>query len=423
MRNELRENILTADIGKSEKAFNLLNFSIPLLMGIYVFINPLPLSALSVFCFYLSVLALLVLIGFKKTAFSLRSPLSLPFLLFSLWAVFGLFFTLDFNNTLHDLRTHLLNYLIVFYLLVNYFNSKKRLEILSVIVISSATIFALGTDISYYFIDGFPFSSRLGIGANFKEMPCIYIGFITLPAIVLAFNRLQFSRGMTNTLLSSLSIFILVITTFLTQSRGSLFGLLAALIILCFSNRKYIFVLIAALMLALLIPGLTDRFNPKTMIHDERNKTNHLAMEVIKAHPITGLGFGMQIYTNPKLVDLDNLNSQFPSEYRQDKVIVQPHNTILDITVRTGIFGLLLYLNILFASLLLLWKAYRMAKSQYFRSWSIYLGACYISYLVPSLFTDTTFSARAVVFYIVLAMITILWNLVRKDEALEAIPS
>lgn len=416
MRKDLHENTLMADVDKSEKFFRLLNFSIPLLMGIYVFANPFPLSALNRICFYLSVLALLVLIGFRKTAFSLRSPLTLPFILFSLWAVFGLFFTLDFDNTLHDLRVHLLEYLIIFYLLTNYFNSQKRLEILAVVVISSSTIFALGTDVIYYFIDDFPFSSRLGIGADFREMPCINIGFLTLPAIFLAFNRLQNSKAIMHTILYTGALLILIITTFLTQSRGTLLGLLAALIILCLSNRKFILVLIAALILALFIPGLTDRFDPEKMINDERNKTNHLAMEVIKAHPVTGLGFGMRIYPNSGLVDLKKLNEHFPAEYQQESVIPYPHNTILDITVRTGVIGLVLFLIILFVSFLLLWKVFWTTKNQYLKSWSICLTACFVSFLVPALFTDTTFGPRAIIFYTLLAMITILWNLARNKK-------
>lgn len=423
MQRELQDNSASTGVERSEGIFNLLNFSIPLLMGIYVFVNPLPLSALSNVCFYLSVLSLLVLLGFKKTSFSLRSPLTLPFLLFSFWAVIGLLFTLDFENTLHDLRGHLLNYLIVFYLLVNYFSSQKRLEILSVLVISGATVSSLGTVISYYFIDGFPFSSRLGIDGNFRDMPCIYIGFITIPAIVLAFNRLQFSKTLTSTLLSVLAIAVLVSATLLTQSRGALFGLLAGLIVLCFGNRKLLIALISVLALALLVPGLVDRFDPERMINDERNKTNHLALEVFKLQPITGVGFGMQIYTNPNLVDLEKMNSQFPPEYRQAQVIAQPHNTVLDIAVRTGIVGLILYSSILFASFFMLWKTYTTTNNGYYRSWVFYLAGSYVSYLVPALFTDTTFGARAIIFYLMLAMITILWNLVRNEKALAVAPS
>jgi hypothetical protein len=142
-------SIVHVNGSKSEIFFSVLNFAIPLFMGIYIFLNPLPLSAVSEFCFYLSLAALIMLISFKKTAFTLLSPLTLPFLLFFLWAVFGLFFTLDFKNTLHDLRGYLLKYLIIFYLLVNYFNSQKKLEIISWIVIASATIFSIGAVIQY----------------------------------------------------------------------------------------------------------------------------------------------------------------------------------------------------------------------------------------------------------------------------------
>jgi len=99
-------SITHANGGKSEIFFSVLNFAIPVLMGTYIFLNPIPLSAVNEFCFYLSLAALIILISFKKTVFTLRSPLTLPFILFFLWAVFGLFFTLDFKNTLHDLRNH-----------------------------------------------------------------------------------------------------------------------------------------------------------------------------------------------------------------------------------------------------------------------------------------------------------------------------
>jgi O-antigen ligase len=167
------------------------------------------------------------------------------------------------------------------------------------------------------------------------------------------------------------------------------------------------------------VPGLKERFDHKEIMHNERVKINHLTLEVIKAHPIAGIGFGMQIYGNPDLVDLEKLNSQLPAEYRQERIITSPHNTILDITVRTGIIGLVLFLNILFASLLLLWKIFKMTKNQYFKSWAICLFACFISYLIPALFADTTFGPRVIVFYTMLSMITILWNIVQNEKIID----
>ena len=410
---------------QTEKIFRVLNFSIPLFMGIYLFANPLPLSAVNEFCFYLSVSALILLLVFKKTAFTLRSPLTLPFILFFLWAVFGLFFTLDFKNTLHDLRGHLLNYLIIFYLLVNYFNSPKRLKILALIAIASATLFSIGAVIQYYFIDGFPFSSRLGDIDTFKEMHTNHIGFVTILGICLSLHFLYKSKTIFYKILFINCFFIMVITTLLTQSRGSLLGLLAALVILCFHNRKNIIFIIIAILIIILMPGIKERaINVDSFTKDIRIKMNHLTIKVIKDHPITGIGFGMEIYGNKNVLDLEKLNKQLPPEYQQNNpIIASPHNTILDIAVRTGIVGLILFLYILITSLWMLWKTLKLKKGEYFKSWAICLFACFVSYMITGLFVDTTYGPKAIVFYTILSMITILWNLVQKEKGEHAAES
>jgi hypothetical protein len=39
-----------------------------------------------------------------------------------------------------------------------------------------------------------------------------------------------------------------------------------------------------------------------------------------------------------------------------------------------------------------------------------------MSFLIPALFADTTFGPRVVVFYTMLAMIAILWNLAQEEK-------
>ena len=202
---------------QTEIISRVLNSSIPLLMGIYLFAKPLPLSAVNEFCFYLSVSALILLLVLKKTDFTLRSPLTLPLILFFLWAVFGLFFTLDFKNTFHDLRGHLLEYLIVFYLLVNYFNSQKRLEILSVIVIAGATFFSAGAIIQYYFIEGFPFSTRLGLTYT-GAMQTDLIGFVSIFSSILALYLFHKNKTVPYKILFVTCFLITTTATLLTQS-------------------------------------------------------------------------------------------------------------------------------------------------------------------------------------------------------------
>jgi putative inorganic carbon (hco3(-)) transporter len=408
---------------KAKILFAALNYSIPIFMGIYLFANPLPAAVVNEFCFYLSVSALILLLVFRKTTFTLRSPLTLPFILFFVWVVFGLFFTLDFKNTLHDLRGHLLEYLIVFYLLVNYFNSQKKLEIISWIVIASATIFSVGAIIQYYFIEGFPFSARLGF--TFKgAMQTDLIGFITTFASILSLHLFHKNKTGTYKILFVTCFLITTAATLLTQSRGALIGLCASFIILCFANKRNLIFVVLTALLIFLMPGMSDRIKNEGFTKDIRVKMNRLTIEVIKDHPIAGIGFGMEIYGNKNVLDLEKLNRQLPPEYQQNGCIIAcPHNTILDIAVRTGVVGLALFLYILITSLWMLWKTFHFTKNEYYKLFAIYLFASLTSFLLSAFFADTTFGPMAIIFYTILAMMTILWNLARQEKTQVIIPS
>ena len=121
----------------TERFFNILILSVPVLMGIFLFFNPFShTTAIKEICFYLSVFIVLILICFKKIDFSFKSPLTLPFVLFTTWAFIGLFFALYKENSIHDFYSHLLKYIAIYYIIINFFNSGKRLILLSWIMIN-----------------------------------------------------------------------------------------------------------------------------------------------------------------------------------------------------------------------------------------------------------------------------------------------
>jgi O-antigen ligase len=400
-----------------EKTYHLLNLSLPVLTGLYVFLVPMPFPSLTEICYYLALGILFCLLFLKKTDFTLRSPLTPPFVSFFLWAVFGLFFALDFQNSLHDLRGHLLEYLVVFYLLSNYFNTPKRFKMLAWTVIASATIFSIGALIQYYCIEGYPFTSRLGY-YTFQEMHTDYLGFNTIFGICLALHFLFKKDNVPNKIFILSCLLVMLVTTFLTQSRGSLFGLLAALLIMGFSNKKTALIMVLITIALLFItPGIKERtLDPNAYTKDLRIKINRLTLEVIKNYPLTGIGFGMQTYGNDHVLDLRKFNSHLPPQYQQKrKIVVSPHNTILDVAVRTGVIGLFLFLSVLVVSLGMIWKMFKTAKDDFLKSWSLCLAACLISFMIPALFADTTFGPKAVVFYTILAMVNILWQIAHGD--------
>jgi hypothetical protein len=75
-----------------ENTSKILTLCGPVLMGIFLFFTPFShTTAIKEICFYLSVFIVLILICFNKINFSFKSPLTLPFALFTIWAFIGLF--------------------------------------------------------------------------------------------------------------------------------------------------------------------------------------------------------------------------------------------------------------------------------------------------------------------------------------------
>ena len=407
---------LPPDAQGKDKLFFALNVLIPALMAIYVFVNPLPLDSINELCFYLSCASLITLLIFRKTDFTLRSPLTIGLLLFFAWAVLGLFITLDFSNTLHDLRGYLLEYLIIFYLLINFYNSRNRLEFLSDLIIASAMVFSIGGIIVFYLIEGNPLSARFG--DTFTKMFTGFMCFTTLFAGTLSLRSVYQPGPMLRQSVYFFCFLVLTMVTMLNKSRGATISLCVALLIMCLHRKKNIILIAVAGIMIAFTPGFIDRINTMGFTQDIRSKMFRLSWEVIKDHPIAGVGYGGEIYRNSNLVNLEKYDAGLPEKYQQKKDIVKStHNTFLDVTIRTGLVGLALFCLIILTAVWMLWDIFRRRKEEFFRSWSICLFACLASIMIINFFADALYGAQGIILYIILAMIGILWNLARKDQA------
>ena len=406
---------LPPDAQGKDKLFFVLNILIPALMGIYVFVNPLPLDSINELSFYLSCAALITLLILRKTDFTLRSPLTIGLLLFFVWAVLGLFTTLNFSNTLHDLRGYLLEYLIIFYLLVNYYNSRNRLEFLSDLVIASAMVFSIGGLIVFYLIEGSPLSARFG--DTFTKMFTGFMCFTTLFAGTLSLRSVYRQVSMLRQSLYFFCFLVLTMVTMLNKSRGVIISLCVALLIMCLHRKKNIILIAVAGIMIAVTPGYIDRISQTGFTQDIRSKMFRLSWEVIKDHPIAGVGYGGEIYRNSDLVNLEKYDAGLPEKYQQKKDIVKStHNTFLDVAIRTGLVGLALFCLIILTAVWMLWDIYRRRQEEFFRSWSICLFACLASIMIINFFADALYGAQGIILYVILAMIGILWNLARKDQ-------
>jgi len=393
-----------------EKIFKILTLSIPVLMGIFIFLNPFPhTTAIKEICFYSSFFIVLILICFKKIDFSFKSPLTLPFALFVIWVFIGLFFALDKENSIHDFRAHLLKYLVIYYILINLFNSKKRLEILSWIIIISATIFSIGEIYYFYFMLGNSFLTKLLPGLN--EITVNQIGFITVTAAIFSLHYIITTGSLYVKAISLVCLFPLCILSVLTQARSTALALLLSVIILCIKNKKTLIVCLGIMLIVVTMSPVGNRFIHADLIDDLRLNINYTTFQIIKDFPITGIGFGMETYGNKKYIDLDAYNKNVPIEYRQKSIHTSPHSMAFSVAVRTGLVGFALSLYIVYMSLKTCWRSIRHGNDDFIKRWGLCVTSVLVGLMFIGHFEACSRHVQEVVLYTALAMMTIVWKL------------
>jgi putative inorganic carbon (HCO3(-)) transporter len=399
------------EIDRKTIVFDYLNRLIPVLIGIFVFFNSFPhTTAIKEITLYLALLFVIVLAIAKKTKFTLKTPLTIPFLLFLIWSAAGIFFTANQPNTIHDILKHYIKYLVVFFILVNFYQTERQFKILVWIIALSSALFSIGGMVFFYEMEGHPLSVRFG----FKEMSINYLGFVTIPGIVLMLGLIVSAGGLPEKVLLSLAFIWTVLSTLLTQTRGTLIGLVSAVLFATWGRWK-VFLLVGSFLLGFLFlspVSMTQRhlFDMEKLLSNERISMNKLTMEIIKDHPVVGVGFGMQFYQDREM--LLKYNERVPEKYRQppENIVPSPHNTYLDIAMRTGWVGFCLFLYVIAVFFKMAWQTAVRGATDFARTWVLLLAACMVSYLAQAFFADATFGPQAITFYIILALMTIVWK-------------
>jgi O-antigen ligase len=424
LQQETIPNIPSAGTaGKGTNIFAYLNRLIPVLIGIFVFFNSYPhTTAIKEITLYLALLFVIVLAVANKTEFTFKTPLTIPFLLFLAWSVVGIFFTLNRPNTIHDIYAHNIKYLVFFFMLVNFFCTEQRCRKLVWIVALSAALFSIGGTIFFYGVEGHPFSDRFG----FKEMSINYLGFVTVPGLILMLGLIASGQGWPVRTFWLLAFSWTVLSTLLTQTRGAMIGLVASVLIAAWGRWK-VFLLAGFFLLGFLVysPGRFQNnvFAPTELFTDHRVSINRLTLEIIRDYPIVGVGFGMQIYNDREM--LLKYNERVPEKYRQppEHLSETPHNTYLDVAMRVGWVGFGLFIYIIAVFFKMAWQTSARGNSEFTRAGGFSLAACMVSYLIQAFFVDATFGPQAIMFYVILAIMTIVWTLNEKGAGHRVLPA
>ena len=405
-------------------SFRLLAGSLPVLLSVYVAINPFPhKTAIENISFYTSFLFALILLAARKRTFHFRNPLTLPFVLFTGWSLVGLFFALDRQNGIHDFYAHLVQYLIFFYLIVNFFSGEKRLSALIGVVIAASTVFALWVMIDFYAVQGFPFHTKLGL-FSIDELSSNIIGTLTLFPMILALGWLIIDKTLYRRKAALTCLAILGVATLATMARSALIAMavsLAVMVPLLMKDRRICACLAALLLLALLIMPVRGRFVPSDLM-DKLRETDRfmialLYIEIVKDYPITGIGFGMEAYGEKDL--LEKYNARLPARYQQPAPAKAPHNSLIDVAVRTGLVGLAFFLYAVYVFVKMALGLIRRGSSSYVREWGLCLLAAFTALFIQGLFENTLSGPPAIALYAVMGMMTVLWHTEQKQGSFQ----
>jgi len=386
------------------------------LVGVLIFFNPFPkLTAVEEIAFYSSFALFLMLAAKKQMRPSLNNPFALPLAMFLTWAVVGLFTALDVRNSSHDVYAHLFKYLVIFYLLVNVFTTELHLRILSAIIIASTSIYAAVTMFDFYLLLGNPLAMKLGYRMPW-EIPTNVIGVLTVYSALLCLFSLLENNPPAGKIIFAAALLLLTFATLATQTRSAFAALITGLIVATPRLKKGILLLTPLILLMVLFMPVKNRLSPQSLIDkissDDRINTWHTYYQILRDHPVTGIGFGFETYRDDAL--LAKYNARVPERYRLPVADKAPHNFLVDTAVRTGYVGLTLFMFIIIQILFTAGKLAFRGSNFFIRNRGLAMLAAIASWIIQSLFENTLSGPPAVVLILIMAMTVILWRLDRN---------
>ena len=395
----------TASFSSNSSALQKITYCTPhALMLLFLFFSPFTqYTSINEICFYISSGLFLFSVCSRQTWIVLRTPLAIVFLLFLLWAVAGIPTALNKPNTVHDIYAHWIKYVVIYYLLVNYFQKPGELVRLATLIVITGCVYSVWYIAYFYFYLGNSWSARL-VMYPYRDY------FFTFSSMI-AIGLIQHHKTAVLRALFTLALLCILVAAILSQSRNVLLAVVIGSLIYMLKYPKTALCLLLAVIISVAaFPAFRERLKWGTLISSDRISTNLITSEIIKHYPLFGIGFGMQTYGYPEFIDLQAYNKKIPKQFQKGVILGSPHNLLMDVTVRTGILGGLFFLAIYWIEGMMLYSIYRRSQNAGIKRWGLVLAASFAAFLIQSLFGDAAFSIQAIIFFVILSMTTILWR-------------
>lgn len=344
----------------------------------------------------------------KKERIFIDTRINIPLLLLFSITLISLIHSIDYRDTLKGGVLRLLQYIFVFFTIAE--NVKGEKHIKRIIFSIAAGLLIVSVDAVWQtltgrdFIRGYAPTVNIGLiraTASFKDANLLGIYLSAFAPLVLGLTLYYFRRR--KQIGFFLLSFIVLIGTLLTFSRPTLLAVYIALFFLGFTQRDKILltvliivVLIAPFILPASVKNLAKEleYNPiRFMCNDDRIAVYCNSLNMIKAHPLIGLGANTYMKNYKKY-------KQFP-EYRNVVTLdyMCAHNMYLQMICEIGFIGLAIFIWLLYKLFAQAKVIYKMLNQKYLKVISISLIACLIAFLVNGSTESSLYYSRVAVIF------------------------
>jgi putative inorganic carbon (HCO3(-)) transporter len=354
-----------------------------------------------------------VLSGRKWT----RTPLDLPIILIAATGALSYFTSIDRAATAYKIY-QLAMYLALYFTVVNHIEEENELRQLVSLAVLVSALLSLVALISWLV----PAASRYFSVQPLQPLIALLIrlrnglldpgtgyqnslGGFTLFLIPVAFSlAIWGSKGYKRYLILS-AFLLMAMIPFVTSSRGTLFGLLAAILALLIIKKPKtgIALLLAFAILAISFQSQIKRYLESDFTFIARTYIWQSSIEMIREFPITGVGLGAY-ETAYHYFQLPGANAYTPFSRHA-------HNIFLHPAAETGILSLLAFAWLLFLALREVFRLQRDSKG-YQHALSLGLFCSLIGFLFQGLLDSVNAGVRlGMLFWLILALVMTQWKL------------
>ena len=318
---------------------------VPFLVLINIALNPFPhTTSIREFSYYSSVALLIFYFQRYRDWSALKTPFALPVALFTGWAFIGLFWALDVNSSLHDIRSHLLKYIVLFLLLTIFFNSRVKIRLLFWAIVVSVMVSGFHDMYYFYVVGKNTFLTRMCI---IQQLPCGPMGLMALIALSLVVHLFRTGEGLWGKCVLAVCFGGLFLILFVTQMRSLMVALPFVILALFWDNKKLLSAVMLIMIFFILIFFTQVRPLDNGIQNADRLTINYMSLLLIKEHPIIGIGFNIDTPGNKEIIDHEALRARVPQKFKTEAVeYTNPHNIWLGMAVRLGLVGLLFFILI-----------------------------------------------------------------------------